>query len=73
MNRTMNFHIIVLSAMISMFFTVAGVSHADSKSVSEGHKKVTGVVTVEKGGILTIKTPTGHLTQPASSKYRSDS
>jgi hypothetical protein len=62
MNRTMNFPIIVLAGLISLFFTVAGVGHADSKNVSEGHKQVTGVVTVDKDGILTIKTPTGHLT-----------
>jgi hypothetical protein len=62
MNRQMNFHRFLLSALMGMFFIMSGVSHADSKGVSEGHTQVTGVVTVEKGGILTIKTPTGHLT-----------
>ncbi len=71
MNRTMNVHMIVLSAVMGMFFVMSGIGHADSKSVSHGHKKVTGVVTTDKGGILTVKTPTGNytLTENASRQH----
>jgi hypothetical protein len=71
MNRTMNLHVIVLSAVMGMFLLMSGIGHADSKSVSHGHKQVTGVVTTEKGGILTVKTPTGDysLTENASRRH----
>ena len=62
MNRTNNFHLIVLAALMGIFLVMPGIGHADSKDISKGHKQVTGVVTAEKGGILTIKTPTGNLT-----------
>ena len=71
MNRTMNFHVIVLSAVMGMFLLMSGIGHADSKGVSHGHKQVTGVVTTEKGGILTVKTPTGDysLAENASRRH----
>jgi hypothetical protein len=37
-------------------------AYADSPSVSKGHQQVTGVVTAEKGGILTVETSTGNYT-----------
>lgn len=70
MNRTMNVHMIVLSALMGMFLVMSGIGHADSKSVSPGHKKVTGVVTTDKGGILTVKTPTGNYTLTESASRR---
>lgn len=71
MNRTMNFHMIVLSALMGMFLVMSGIGHADSKSVSPGHTKVNGTVTADKGGILTVKTPTGNytLTENASRRH----
>lgn len=71
MNRTMNLHAIVLSAVMGMFLLMSGIGHADSKSVSHGHKQVTGVVTTEKGGIITVETPTGNytLTENASRSH----
>ncbi|MCA9422953.1 MAG: hypothetical protein KC592_18180 [Nitrospira sp.] len=71
MNRTMNFHVIVLSAVMGIFLLMSGIGHADSKGVSHGHKQVTGVVTTEKGGILTVKTPTGDysLAENASRRH----
>lgn len=71
MNRTMNLHVIVLSAVMGMFLLMSGIGHADSKGVSHGHKQITGVVTAEKGGILTVKTPTGDysLAENASRRH----
>ncbi len=71
MNRTMNLHVIMLSAVMGMFLIMSGIGYADSKSVSHGHKQVTGVVTTEKGGVLTVKTPTGDysLTENASHRH----
>lgn len=71
MNRTINLHVIMLSAVMGMVLLMSGIGHADSKGVSHGHKQVTGVVTTEKGGILTVKTPTGNytLTENASRRH----
>ncbi|MGE0474841.1 MAG: hypothetical protein AB7P17_14505, partial [Nitrospirales bacterium] len=60
MNRTNYLHLSVLSAVMSVFLIMSGNGHADS--LSEGHRKVTGVVTAIKGEIVTIETPTGHHT-----------
>lgn len=54
--------VLLMSVVIGLLVVMAGIGHAGSKSVNEGHNHVTGVVTVDKDGILTIKTPTGHLT-----------
>ncbi|MEP7152227.1 MAG: hypothetical protein ABI856_10985 [Nitrospira sp.] len=59
MNRKMNLHIMAASVFIGMVFMVSGIGHADT--LSEGHKKVSGVVTVIKGDIVTVKTDTGTL------------
>jgi hypothetical protein len=59
MNRTMNVHVIALSALMGMFLLMSGVGQADT--LSEGHRKVSGVVTVIKGDIVTVKTETGTL------------
>ena len=59
MNRTMNVHVIVMSAVMGLFLALSGIAQADT--LSEGHRKVTGVVTVIKGDIVTVKTPTGNL------------
>lgn len=70
MNRTMNIHMMMLSAIMGMVFLMSGIGHADSKGVSHGHKQVTGVVTTEKGGILTVKTPTGNYTLTENASHR---
>jgi len=58
-NRKIHLHIVALSIFMGMFFILASTGHADT--VSEGHGKVNGVVTVIKGDIVTVKTSTGTL------------
>ena len=70
MNRTMNVHVIMLSAVMGMVLLMAGIGHADSKGVSHGHKQVTGVVTSDKGGSITVNTPTGNLQLNANDARR---
>ncbi len=69
MNRTIHLQITVLSAFMGMFFVsavlglfliVPAVGHADSKGVSKGHREVSGVVKSDKGGVITVETPTGN-------------
>lgn len=80
MNRTIHLQLTVLSALMGMFFVSAGlglflimpaVSHADSKGVSEGHREVSGVVKSDKGGVITVETPTGKytLTENAAKRH----
>jgi hypothetical protein len=58
------FHLprILASAVMGMFLMMPGAGHADNTGISKGHREVTGVVTADKGGILTVETPTGNLT-----------
>ena len=70
MNRPMNIHVMMLSAVMGMVLLLSGIGHADSKGVSHGHTQVTGVVTTEKGGILTVKTPTGNYTLTENASHR---
>lgn len=60
MNRTINLHLIILSAVMTLIFCMSGIGQADT--LSKGHRKVTGVVTAVKGDIVTVKTATGTLT-----------
>lgn len=60
MNRKIHLPIVALSIFMGMFFILAGTGQADT--LSEGHRKVDGVVTAIKGDIVTVKTPTGNLT-----------
>ena len=57
---TTHIHIMALSVFMSMFFILSGFGQADT--LSEGHRKVFGEVAHVKGGIVTVKTPTGTLT-----------
>ena len=59
-----NFHLprLIVSAVMGLFLMMPVVGFADSKGVSKGHREVTGVVKTDKGGILTVETPTGNLT-----------
>ncbi len=59
MNRTNHLNIMVLSVVMGMVFIMGGVGQADT--LSEGHRKVSGVVTAVKGDLVTVKTPTGNL------------
>jgi len=56
MNRPINIHTILFTALVSMFF-FTGIGQAGS--LSEGHRKVTGVVTTVKGDLVTVKTKAG--------------
>lgn len=60
MNRTMNVHVIVMSALMGLFLALSGIAQADT--LSQGHRNVSGVVTKVKGDIVTVKTSTGTLT-----------
>lgn len=60
MNRSSFVHLSVLTAVMSMLLIMSGTGQADT--LSEGHRKVTGVVTAVKGDIVTVETPTGHQT-----------
>lgn len=60
MKRKIHLHIMALSIFFGMVFIMAGIGQADT--LSEGHRKVNGVVTAIKGDIVTVKTPTGNLT-----------
>lgn len=53
---------LIVSALLGLFLMMPVVGFADSKGVSKGHREVSGVVTADKGGILTVETPTGNLT-----------
>ncbi|MCA9500948.1 MAG: hypothetical protein KC588_17270, partial [Nitrospira sp.] len=60
MNRTMNLHGMMLSAVMGMALLMSGIAQADT--LSQGHRNVSGVVTAVKGDIVTVKTSTGTLT-----------
>ena len=60
MNRYL--HLIALSALMGLFLMMPVVGFADSKGVSKGHREVSGVVKSDKGGVLTVETPTGNYT-----------
>jgi hypothetical protein len=65
-------HVIVLSALVGIFLSVPLTAHADSKKQGQGHKVVNGVVTGEKGGLLTVKTADGStrtLTEAGSKRH----
>jgi hypothetical protein len=58
-NRTNHFHIMALSVFMSMFFILSGIGQA--QTLSEGHRRVEGVVTTVKGEIVTVKTASGNI------------
>lgn len=62
---------IFVSAVMALFLMAPVAGQADSKSISKGHKEITGVVTAEKGGILTVETSTGSysLTETAARQH----
>lgn len=60
MNRSSFVHLGILTAVMSLFFIMSGIGQADT--LSEGHRKVNGVVTAVQGDIVTVETPTGNLT-----------
>ncbi|MGH7232048.1 MAG: hypothetical protein ACREJU_11920 [Nitrospiraceae bacterium] len=61
---------IVLPALIGMLFIMPVSANAEAEEHGQHHMKVTGVVTAEKSGLLTIKTPAGTLTTTANSALR---
>ena len=63
MNRQPNTHFIAVSALLSVLFLMPVIGNANTREMSPGgHRQVTGVVTANKNGILTVKTPTGKFT-----------
>lgn len=60
-----------VSAVLGLFLVMPAVSHADSKGVSKGHREVGGVVKTDKGGVITVETPTGNytLTENAAKRH----
>ncbi|WP_447971081.1 hypothetical protein [Nitrospira sp. M1] len=68
MKRLIHLHIVAVSIFLAMFLIMAGIGQADA--LSEGHKKVDGVVTADQGGIITLKTPTGNLQLNANDARR---
>ena len=60
MNRTMNLHGMMLSAVMGMALLMSGIGQANT--LSQGHRNVSGVVTAVKGEVVTVKTSTGTLT-----------
>jgi hypothetical protein len=52
------YYSIVLPSLIGVLVSVP-LAHAGTQKQGEGHKVVNGVVTGEKGGLLTVKTPDG--------------
>lgn len=69
MNRTMNIHMIMLSAVMGMVFLLSGIGQANT--LSQGHRNVSGVVTAVKGEVVTVKTSTGtlSLTQKGAAEH----
>ncbi|MGP0593815.1 hypothetical protein ACTRXD_14920 [Nitrospira sp. T9] len=55
----MHFRIIAVSFVMGLLVIGSGVGQADT--LSEGHRKVSGVVTAIKGDFVTVKTVTGSL------------
>ncbi|MGH7255007.1 MAG: hypothetical protein ACREI3_04450 [Nitrospirales bacterium] len=53
---------IVLSALMGTLLIMPVVANAETGKTGQGHMKITGVVTAEKSGLLTVKTPVGMLT-----------
>jgi hypothetical protein len=54
-----SYQAVVLPALIGMLTFVPITVHAGTQKQSEGHRVVTGVVTGEKSGLLTVKMPDG--------------
>ncbi|GJL51383.1 hypothetical protein [Candidatus Nitrospira salsa] len=59
MNSKMNLNLVAVSVFMGFMFIMAGVGQADS--VSEGHRKVSGVVATIKGDIVTVETSSGNV------------
>jgi hypothetical protein len=64
-----------LIALVSILLTLSIASAAETKGQGQGHKVVTGTVTAEKSGLLTVKTPEGTthtLNSKASGRHGHD-
>ena len=62
---------IVLPALMGTLLIMPVAANAESQEHRQGHMKVTGVVTAEKSGLLTVKTPVGTLTLSRNMSLRS--
>ncbi|GJL62285.1 MAG: hypothetical protein NPIRA04_09390 [Nitrospirales bacterium] len=59
MKSKMNLNLVAVSVFMGFMFIMVSVGQADS--VSEGHRKVSGVVATIKGDIVTVKTSSGNV------------
>lgn len=62
MTRKSNIQIIALSVVMAGLLTLPDTGTAAVQEISQGHIRISGVVTTAKSGVLTVKTPTGYLT-----------
>jgi hypothetical protein len=51
-------------------WTMPAVTIADTPASSQGHMRISGVVTGVKSGVVTVKTPAGHLTLNENAAHR---
>ena len=71
MNKPSNIQVIAVSAVMSVLFLMPVVGHANTREISPGgHRQVTGVVSANKNGILTVNTPTGNFTLTENGAHR---
>ena len=71
MNQPSNIQVLAVGAVMSVLFLMPVVSHANTRDISTGgHRQVTGVVSANKNGILTVKTPTGNFTLTENGSHR---
>jgi hypothetical protein len=64
------FQYVILPGLIGTLLIIPATLSAETKGQSEGHRAVTGVVTGERAGLLTVKTPDGttHTLNPNASR-----
>ena len=71
MNKQFNLQVIAVSAALSVLFLMPVVGNANTREISPGgHRQVTGMVSANKNGILTVKTPTGNFTLTENGAHR---
>ncbi len=71
MNQPSNIQVLAVSAVMSALFLMPVVGNANTREISPGgHRQVTGVVSANKNGILTVKTPTGNFTLTENGSHR---
>jgi len=72
MNRQTHIHFLAVSALLTVLLIMPVIGRADTREISPGgHRQVSGVVSTNKNGILTVKTSTSSftLTENASRRH----